>query len=96
MRSSSLSTAADSPPALATDRSTTVYNWRGSASYTLAQHNMKFGYQGSHLGDNQTPRVSAIHIEFDDMTVAGDFVSHLFNPLPAGQRPKLARDFAWK
>src|SRR6478735_5358181 len=33
---------------------TTVYNWRGSASYTLAQHNMKFGYQGSHLGDNQT------------------------------------------
>jgi len=33
---------------------TTVYNFRGSASYTLASHNMKFGYQGSHLGDNQT------------------------------------------
>jgi len=33
---------------------TTVYNWRGSASYTLSAHNMKVGYQGSHLGDNQT------------------------------------------
>jgi hypothetical protein len=33
---------------------TTVYNFRGSASYTLASHNMKIGYQGSHLGDNQT------------------------------------------
>ncbi len=33
---------------------TTVYNWKGSASYTLGAHNMKVGYQGSHLGDNQT------------------------------------------
>src|SRR3954467_13356216 len=33
---------------------TTVYNWRGSASYALSSHNLKFGYQGSHLGDNQT------------------------------------------
>ena len=33
---------------------TTVYNWKGSASYTLGGHNMKIGYQGSHLGDNQT------------------------------------------
>jgi hypothetical protein len=33
---------------------TTVYNFRGSASYTLGAHNMKAGYQGSHLGDNQT------------------------------------------
>jgi hypothetical protein len=33
---------------------TTVYNFRGSASYNLGAHNMKVGYQGSHLGDNQT------------------------------------------
>ena len=33
---------------------TTVYNFRGSASYNIAAHNMKVGYQGSHLGDNQT------------------------------------------
>ena len=33
---------------------TTVYNFRGSASYNLAAHNLKVGYQGSHLGDNQT------------------------------------------
>jgi hypothetical protein len=33
---------------------TTVYNWKGSASYVLGGHNMKLGYQGSHLGDNQT------------------------------------------
>ena len=33
---------------------TTVYNWQGAGSYTLGSHNMKFGYQGSHLGDNQT------------------------------------------
>ena len=33
---------------------TTVYNWRAAASYTMGSHNMKFGYQGSHLGDNQT------------------------------------------
>ena len=33
---------------------TTVYNWRGSASYDLGAHNLKAGYQGSHLGDNQT------------------------------------------
>jgi len=33
---------------------TTVYNWRGSASMVMASHNLKVGYQGSHLGDNQT------------------------------------------
>ena len=33
---------------------TTVYNFRGSASYTVGAHNAKVGYQGSHLGDNQT------------------------------------------
>jgi hypothetical protein len=33
---------------------TTVYNFKGSASYTMGAHNMKAGYQGSHLGDNQT------------------------------------------
>jgi hypothetical protein len=32
---------------------TTVYNFRASASYALGSHNMKAGYQGSHLGDNQ-------------------------------------------
>jgi hypothetical protein len=33
---------------------TTVYNFRGSATYVLGGHSMKAGYQGSHLGDNQT------------------------------------------
>ena len=33
---------------------TTVYNFRGSASYVMDAHNLKAGYQGSHLGDNQT------------------------------------------
>jgi hypothetical protein len=33
---------------------TTVYNFRGSATYMLGAHSMKAGYQGSHLGDNQT------------------------------------------
>ena len=33
---------------------TTVYNYRASASMVLASHNLKAGYQGSHLGDNQT------------------------------------------
>ena len=33
---------------------TTVYNWRGSASLVMNSHNLKAGYQGSHLGDNQT------------------------------------------
>jgi hypothetical protein len=33
---------------------TTVYNFRASASYVLNSHNLKAGYQGSHLGDNQT------------------------------------------
>ena len=27
--------------------------WRGSASYVTGAHNMKFGYQGGHLIDNQ-------------------------------------------
>ena len=33
---------------------TTVYNFRGSASLVLNRHSLKAGYQGSHLGDNQT------------------------------------------
>ena len=33
---------------------TTVYNYRGSATYVMGAHNIKAGYQGSHLGDNQT------------------------------------------
>jgi len=33
---------------------TTVYNMRASASYVMNAHNLKVGYQGSHLGDNQT------------------------------------------
>ena len=33
---------------------TTVYNFRASASYVMNSHNLKAGYQGSHLGDNQT------------------------------------------
>ena len=33
---------------------TTVYNYRGGASLVMSSHNIKAGYQGSHLGDNQT------------------------------------------
>jgi hypothetical protein len=33
---------------------TTVYNFRGSASLVMSRHSFKAGYQGSHLGDNQT------------------------------------------
>jgi hypothetical protein len=33
---------------------TTVYNYRGSVSMVMSRHSLKAGYQGSHLGDNQT------------------------------------------
>jgi hypothetical protein len=33
---------------------TRVYNYRGAASLIMNSHNIKAGYQGSHLGDNQT------------------------------------------
>ena len=31
-----------------------VLNYRGAASYIIGAHSMKFGYQGSHLGDDRT------------------------------------------
>jgi len=31
-----------------------VANYRGSASYLMGSHALKFGYQGSHLGDDRT------------------------------------------
>ena len=33
---------------------TQVFNYRGSASLVMNSHSIKAGYQGSHLGDNQT------------------------------------------
>ena len=72
--------------------------WRGSASYVTGAHNMKFGYQGGHLIDNQNTYTNDQFVSYRVNTVfqngvpviTPNLITETINQIPLKQRVRYA------
>ena len=64
--------------------------WRGSASYVTGAHNMKFGYQGGHLIDNQFVYTNDQFLTFRVNNLVPNLITETINQIPLQQRVRYA------
>jgi hypothetical protein len=64
--------------------------WRGSASYVTGAHNMKFGYQGGHLIDNQFTYTNDQFLTFQVNNLVPNRITEVINQIPLKQRVRYA------
>jgi len=64
--------------------------WRGSASYVTGAHNMKFGYQGGHLIDNQFTYTNDQFLTFQVNNLVPNRITETINQIPLQQRVNYA------
>jgi hypothetical protein len=64
--------------------------WRGSASYVTGAHNMKFGYQGGHLIDNQFVYTNEQFLTFRVNNMVPNLITETINQTPLKQRVRYA------
>ena len=68
--------------------------WRGSASYVTGAHNMKFGYQGGHLIDNQYVYTNQQFLTFRVNNLVPNQITQTINQIPLQQRVRYAAFYA--
>jgi hypothetical protein len=78
--------------------------WRGSASYVTGAHNMKFGYQGGHLIDNQFTSTNDQFVSYRVNTIVSPVtglpvttpnqITQNINAIPLKQRVRYAAFYA--
>jgi hypothetical protein len=68
--------------------------WRGSASYVTGAHNMKFGYQGGHLIDNQFVYTNDQFLTFRVNNMVPNLITQTINQIPLEQRVRYAAFYA--
>ena len=68
--------------------------WRGSASYVTGAHNMKFGYQGGHLIDNQFVYTNDQFLTFRVNNLVPNLITETINQFPLQQRVRYASFYA--
>jgi hypothetical protein len=68
--------------------------WRGSASYVTGAHNMKFGYQGGHLIDNQFVYTNDQFLTFRVNNMVPNLITETINQIPLEQRVRYAAFYA--
>ena len=68
--------------------------WRGSASYVTGAHNMKFGYQGGHLIDNQFVYTNEQFLTFRVNNMVPNLITETINQIPLQQRVRYASFYA--
>jgi hypothetical protein len=65
-------------------------SWRGSASYVLGSQNMKFGYQGGHLIDNQRTYTNDQFLLYRVNNGVPNRITESINQIPLKQRVRYA------
>src|SRR5688572_3821443 len=68
--------------------------WRGSASYVTGAHNMKFGYQGGHLIDNQLVSTNDQFVTYRVNNLVPNQITQTINQIPLQQRVRYAAFYA--
>jgi hypothetical protein len=68
--------------------------WRGSASYVSGAHNMKFGYQGGHLIDDQFTSTNDQFYSIRVNNGAPNLITENINAIPVEQRVRYASFYA--
>ena len=71
-----------------------VANYRGSASYLVGGHTMKFGYQGSHLGDDRTNYLNDQFVTYRFNNGVANQVTQQINQYTILQRVRTTAFFA--
>jgi len=68
--------------------------WRASASYVTGAHNMKFGYQGGHLIDNQFVYTNDQFVTYRVNNLVPNLITETINQIPLKQRVRYAAFYA--